>query len=181
MKSIAVLVGSERKGSINLTLAKALEKLAEGRLAFDYLELGGLPMFNQDLEADRPESVLTLKRKIEAADGVLIATPEYNRAPPPVLINAFAWASRPYGKSSWEGKPAAIVGAAHGAIGTAAAQAALRGISASHGMVLMTRPEVYLQMKPGLIDESFAVTDEGTEAFLNGFVDAFERFVTKLS
>ncbi len=181
MKSIAVLVGSLREGSINMALAKGLEKLAAGRLAFDYLDLGALPMFNQDLEGDRPQSVLTLKSKVEAADGVLLVTPEYNRTPPPVLINALAWGSRPYGQSSWDGKPAAIVGASPGAIGSAAAQTVLRGIVASHGMNLMTRPEVYLQMTPGLIEADGSISNADTGAFLGGWVDAFDQFVGRFA
>jgi chromate reductase len=181
MKSVAVLVGSLQRNSINLALAKGLEKLASERLAFDYLDLGALPMFNQDLEADRPESVLTLKRKVEAADGVLFVTPEYNRTPPPVLFNALAWASRPYGQSSWEGKPAAIVGASPGAIGAAAAQSVLRGVAASHGMTLMTRPEVYLQVTPGLIAEDRTISNDNTRAFLAGWVDAFDGFVGRFA
>lgn len=181
MKSIAVLVGSLREGSINRALARGLERLASERMAFSHVDLGALPMFNQDLEADRPESVLALKRTIDAADGVLFVTPEYNRTPPPVLINALAWASRPYGQSSWEGKPAAIVGASPGPIGSAAAQSVLRGVVASHGMNLMTRPEVYLQMKPGLIEADGSIGNGDTGAFLGGWVDAFDQFVGRFA
>ncbi|UUP16346.1 NADPH-dependent FMN reductase [Nitratireductor thuwali] len=177
MKKIAVLVGSNRKESVNLKFARALEKLAAGRLAFDYLDLSVLPMYNDDHMDPFPETARSMKSRIEAADGVLLVTPEYNRSVPPLLKNAIDWASRPYGKNSWVAKPAAIVGASPGVIGTAAAQIHLRSIMVGLGTVLMGRPEVYLHMKPGLIDDRNNITDPETEAFLRGFIDNLTDWV----
>ncbi|HEY4199835.1 MAG TPA: NAD(P)H-dependent oxidoreductase [Devosiaceae bacterium] len=179
MQNVAVLVGSLRRDSINLRFAKALEKLAESKLKFTYLDIGSLPHYNDDLWANPPESVLTLKRQIAAADGVLFVTPEYMRDIPGVLTNAIYWAARPYGKSAWNGKPGAIVGTSPGVIGTAAAQVHLRSLLSTINVTLMGEPQVYFQTKPGLIDDSFTVTDEGSRAFLQGWVDKFSAWIDR--
>jgi len=177
MKKIAVLNGSIAAVSVNRTLLQALEKLGAGRLAFDYVDIASLPHYDNDLWANPPAGVTKLKQQIEAADGVLIAMPEYNRSFPGVLKNALDWASRPYGQSSWADKPVATVGATPGATGTAAGQGHLRTILPVYGMLVMGQPEVYLNIKPSLIAEDFTITDESTRAFLGGFVDRFTRFV----
>lgn len=177
MKKIAVLVGSNRKESINLKFAKALEKLAGDRLRFEYADLVSLPMYNDDEVPNYPAAAQALKDLIEGADGVLLLTPEFNRSIPPLLKNAIDWASRPWGKNSWIGKPAAVVGASPGVIGAAAAQAHLRSIMVVLGTVLMGRPEVYLQVKPGLFDENFDITDPDTRTFLGDFIDNFVAWV----
>ena len=122
-RTVAVLVGSLRSQSINHTVAKALAKVAEGRLVFDFVEIGDLPLYNDDLWHDGrgPEPVERMRAQIAAADGVLLVTPEYNRTVPGVLVNALDWGSRPWGQSVWVNKPAGCCGAATGAIGTAAA------------------------------------------------------------
>ena len=107
MSKIAVIVGSLRRESINRKLAEALAKLAGPKAEFTFLKIDDLPLFNQDLEANPPAAVTRVKGQIEAADGVLIVTPEYNRSIPGVLKNAIDWASRPYGKNSFSGKPTA--------------------------------------------------------------------------
>src|SRR5689334_17783709 len=167
MYKVAVLVGSIRPNSTNLQFARALEKLALGRLQFDFIDLGALPFYDETLWNDPPPAVVDLKERITAADGILFVTPEYNRSIPGVLKNAIDWPSRPFGKSVWEGKPAAIVGATAGATGTAQAQAQLRSILVILGMAVMGRPEVYQTLKPGMIDENHLVTDERTRAFLS--------------
>lgn len=178
MTKIAVVVGSLRKESFNLKLARALEKLSAGKLEFSFVKIGDLPLFNQDLESNVPAPVITLKQEIESADGVLFVTPEYNRSIPGVLKNAIDWASRPYGKSSWAGKPAAICGTSPGAVGAAVAQNHLRSICAGFlDMKLMGQPEVYFSFKEGIIDETSNVTDEKTKVFLQGFVDKFAVWV----
>ncbi|MBJ3776641.1 NADPH-dependent FMN reductase [Acuticoccus mangrovi] len=181
MKTIAVLVGSLRSGSFNLKLAKALEKLAEGRLKFVYPDLGSVPHYNDDLWSDLPASVTALKSAIDESDAVLFVTPEYNRTYSPLLANAIAWASRPYGKSSFMHKPGAVVGTSPGAIGTAAGQVDLRGLLPVLGVIPMGQPEVYLQMKPDLIDDASNVTVPDTEAFLKRWVDAFVAFVDRVA
>ncbi|WP_048648366.1 NADPH-dependent FMN reductase [Nitratireductor soli] len=177
MKKIVVLVGSNRKESVNLKFARALEKLAAGRLEFDYADLAALPMYNDDELANPPAAVGALKAKVADADGVLFVTPEYNRSIPALLKNAVDWVSRPYGDNDWAGKPAAIVGSSPGVIGTATAQMHLRTIMISLGATLMGQPEVFLQFKEGLFDGNDAVADADTEKFLAGFIDRFTGWV----
>jgi chromate reductase, NAD(P)H dehydrogenase (quinone) len=177
MKNVAVIVGSLRRESINLRLAKALAALAAGQLDCRIVDLADVPLYNDDLWADPPPGVLRLKQQVEAADAVLFVTPEYNRSLPAVTKNAIDWGTRPAGKNSWAGKPAAIVGTSPGAIGTAVAQAHLRGVLVGCGLALMGQPEVSLQTKPGLIADDFSVTDEKTRAYLAGFIAKFAAHI----
>lgn len=177
MKTVAVLLGSLSENSINKTLAKAIEKLVEGRLRFDYLDIAALPFYNNDLWDNPPAAVTGLKHRVEAADAVLIVMPEFNRSFPGIIKNALDWGSRPYGHSSWSGKPLAVTGASPGGIGTAAGQSQLRSVLPVLGFVVMGQPEVYFQFQPGLIDEHFEVTDDQSRAFLAGFVDSFVSWI----
>lgn len=178
MPKIAVVIGSLRQDSYNKKLARALEKLAGDKMEFSYIDIGTLPLFNQDLEANVPASVTTMKQQIEAADGVLFVTPEYNRSIPGVLKNAIDWASRPYGKSSWAGKPAAICGTSPGAMGTAVAQNHLRAITSGFlDMPTMGQPEMYLQFKDELFDADYNVTNDGTKKFFESFLNKFAGWV----
>lgn len=179
-KTVAVLVGSIRKDSLNLKLAHILEKLGEDRLRFDYVTLDDLPYYDDDLWTDPPASVLRLKQQIEAADAVLVLTPEYNRSYPGLLKNAFDWGSRPYGQGCWKGKPAAVTGTSPGAIGAAVAQARLRSDMLNLSMVVMHAPEAYIQWKPEVYGDG-TVNDEGSEKFLQGFVDSFADFIARLN
>ena len=181
MSKIAVIVGSLRRDPINRKLADALAKLAGSRAQFTFLRIDDLPLFNQDQESNPPAAVTRLKGEVEAADGVLIVTPEYNRSIPGVLKNAIDWASRPYGKNSFNGKPTAAIGASGGAIGTAAAQQHLRSILAYLNVTLMGQPEGYISFKPGLIDDQHNVTDESVRKFLQTYVDAFATWVERHS
>jgi chromate reductase len=181
MYKVAVLVGSIRPNSSNLQFARALEKLAIGRLQFEFIDLGKLPFYDETLWDNPPASVLDLKQRIDAADAVLFVTPEYNRSIPGVLKNAIDWPSRPFGKSVWEGKPAAIVGATSGQSGTAAAQAHLRSILVVLGLALMGRPEVYQILKPGMIDDNHLITDERTREFLNRWLDAYVAWIGRFA
>lgn len=178
MTKIAVVVGSLRKDSFNKKLGLALGKLAEGKMDFIYPDIGTLPLFNQDLEADVPAAVTAFKKDIESADGVLFITPEYNRSIPGPLKNAIDWASRPYGKSSWAGKPSAVIGASPGAIGTAVGQAHLKGIVGGYlDMPMLGQPEVYLAYKPEVFASDNSITDDSTRKFLQGFADRFGAWV----
>jgi len=179
MSKIAVIVGSLRRESINRKLAEALAKLAGPKLEFVFIKIDDLPLFNQDLEASPPAAVTRIKGQIDGADGVLIVTPEYNRSIPGVLKNALDWASRPYGKNSFSGKPTAGIGASGGAIGTAAAQQHLRSILAYLNVVLMGQPEAYIQFKQGLVDDQHNVTDESVRKFLQTYVDALAAWVER--
>jgi chromate reductase, NAD(P)H dehydrogenase (quinone) len=176
MARVSVLVGSLRKGSLNAKLAQALGGLAGDRLEFDYPSLD-LPLYNDDLWETPPDGVLTLKESIKAADAVLFVTPEYNRSFTPAIKNAIDWGSRPRADACWPGKPAGIVGASPGKIGTAVAQAQLRSILGHVGMILMGQPEVYLQVPKGLFDDDGTITDASTATFLSTYLERFAAFI----
>lgn len=177
MHNVVVLVASLSANSVNRKFAQTLEKLAQGKLKFDYVDLASLPHYNNDLWANPPAAITDLKAKVEAADGALFVMPEFNRSFPGILKDALDWASRPYGQSSWSDLPAAIVGTTPGATGTAAGQGHLRGILPVYGLLVMGQPEVYLNMRPGLITDDLEITDETTLAFLDGWVKKFTAFI----
>ena len=180
LPKIAVIVGSNRRESINRKLAQALVKLAGSKFEAKFVRIDDLPMFNQDLEANLPAEVVRYKADIAGADGVLIVTPEHDRSIPAVLKNAIDWGARPYGKSVWSNKPAFITGTSQGAVGTALAQQHLRSVMTGLG-VLLLGGEAYITFKPGLIDEQGNIGDESTKAFLQGLVDRFSTFVVRLT
>lgn len=177
MKDVAVLVGSLRRESINRKFAQAVGRLAADRLRFELCEIGDLPLYNEDLWENPPAPVLRMKRQVEAADGVLFVTPEYNRYFSPAIKNAVDWGTRPWGQNSWEAKPAAIIGASPGGLGTGAAQNSLKALLTVCDMVLMGQPEVYFTWKPELFDAAGDVADENTKAFLNRWIDRFKLWV----
>lgn len=181
MFRVAVFVGSIRPTSSNLKFAKALEKLAAGRLEFDYVDLASLPHYDDALWNDPPAEVIRLKREITEADAVLFVTPEYNRSIPGLLKNAIDWPSRPFGESVWTDKPGAIAGATSGVSGTAAAQGHLRSILPVVGVALMGRPEIYFQSRPGAIDDDGNFTDERMRTNLNIWVDRFSEWIGRFA
>jgi chromate reductase, NAD(P)H dehydrogenase (quinone) len=181
MYKVAVIVGSLRKDSINRKFAQALAKLAAPKLQLSLAGIDDLPVYNQDFDASMPEGALRLKAELEAADAVLLVTPEHNRSLSTALKNAIDWASRPYGKSSWAGRPVAIVGASAGTIGTAVAQQHLRAILGHLDAAVLGQPEVFFTFKPGLIDDEGNVTDEATRQFLRGFLDRFRAWIGLIS
>lgn len=174
---IVVLVGSARTGSINRTLALALERLAEGRMRFDYPPIATLPLYNGDLETDPPEVLWDIKARIEAADGVLFVTPEHNRSIPALIKNAIDWASRPNRRNSWKGKRAAVCGASPGARGADMAQMHLRQIVVPLGVEMMPQPEAYTPWREGLIDPDGHFADEADAKRHQRFLDAFADWV----
>ena len=149
---LAVVVGSNRRDSINRKLALALAKLGADKFDANFVRIDHLPMFNQDLEGSLPPEVVRYKNELAQADGILIVTPEHDRSIPAVLKNAVDWGARPYGQNSWAGKPAFITGTSPGAIGSAIAQQHLRSVMVSLGVILMGG-EAYVTFKPNLIDE----------------------------
>ena len=179
MHKVAVLVGSLRRDSHNRKLARALEALGSDQFTFVYPDLD-LPLYNDDLWSEPPAGVLRMKEEIVSADAVLFVTPEYNRSIPAVIKNAIDWASRPYGKNSWAGKAAAIVGTTPGAIGTAAAQAHLRSIIVTQDVYLMGQPEVYFTYRPGIFADDGSVAEESAGAFLKTFLDRFDKWITAM-
>lgn len=179
MKTVAVLVGSLRRDSINRKFAESLGKLAAGRLAFRFVEIGDLPLYNEDLWTDPPQSVLRMKREIEAADAVLFVTPEYNRYFSPAIKNAIDWGTRPWGQNSWASKPAAVIGTTPGATGGSAGQNSLKALLSVVDTTLMGQPEVYFTYKPELFDQSNNIADEQTKAFLNAWIDRFAAWIAR--
>lgn len=181
MYKVGVIVGSLSAASINKKLAKALMKLGEGKFAFTVLRIDDLPLYNYDLDADYPESALRLKREILASDALLFVTPEYLRTIPAALKNAIEWGSRPWGQNSFAEKPAAICGTSGGGIATATAQQHLRNILAHDGLHVLGQPEIFVQMREGLIDDQGTITDASTQKFLTGFLDTFEAWIGRFA
>jgi chromate reductase len=169
---VAVIVGSNRRDSINRKLAQALAKLGSAKADFSFAQIDDLPIYNQDHESDLPKPVVRFKAELAGADAILFVTPEHSRSIPAVLKNAIDWGARPWGQNSWTGKVAAVTGASPGAISTALAQQHLRQILGAQG-VLLAGGEAYIQYKDGLIDGDNNVTDESTRGFLQGFIDQF--------
>jgi chromate reductase, NAD(P)H dehydrogenase (quinone) len=179
LPQIAVIVGSNRRESINRKLAQVLIKLGAGKFDAKIVRIDDLPIYNQDNEGNLPAEVTRFKNEIAKSDGVIIVTPEHNRSMPTVLKNAIDWGARPFGTSVWPGKPGFITGTSPGAIGTALVQANLRTVMLGLGMTLLGG-ESYVTFKPNLVDDQGNVTDETTQKFLQGFVDRFATLVTKL-
>lgn len=173
---IAVLVGSLRKDSFNRKLATGVAKLAPPEFSFTQLQIADLPPYNQDQDADPPAPAKRLKEQIRAAHGVLFVSPEYNRSVPGLLKNAIDHASRPYGDSAFAGKPAGVLGASPGAIGTAVAQQHLRSILAYLDMPTLGQPEAFVQVKEGLFGEAGDIGG-GSREFLQGWMDRYVAWV----
>ena len=144
------------------------------------MQIDDLPLYNQDNENPLPNSVARFKAEVEAADGILVVTPEHSRSVPAVLKNAIDWGARPWGKNSWAGKPAAITGTSPGAIGTAVAQQHLRQMLGVLGATVMGG-EAYVTFKPDLVDDDGNIADDSTRAFLQAFVDQFADLLNRLS
>lgn len=175
---IAVVVGSLRHASFNRQLAHAIEKLAPADFLFNQVNIGNLPLYNQDDDANQADSVKQLKTDIAAAQGLLFVTPEYNRSIPGVLKNAIDHASRPYGQSAWAGKPAGVLGVSVGVIGTSLAQQHLRNVLAYLDVPTMGQPEAFLQATEGLVDQAGNI-GAGSREFLQNWMDHYVAWIKK--
>jgi chromate reductase, NAD(P)H dehydrogenase (quinone) len=175
---IAVIVGSLRRDSFNRKLATAMARLAPADFSFKQVEIGDLPLYNQDDDANPAASVKRLKAEILAAQGLLFVTAEYNRSIPGVLKNAIDHASRPYGQSAWAGKPAGVLGVSVGATGTCMAQQHLRNILAYLDVQTLGQPEAFIHAKDGLFEEAGNI-GEGSKKFLQGWMDRYVVWVKK--
>ena len=175
---IAVIVGSLRRDSFNRQLADAIAKLAPPEFSFTQVNIGDLPLYNQDSDANPPPSVIRFKGEIAAAKGLLFVTPEYNRSLPGVLKNAIDQGSRPYGQSVWAGKPAGVLGVSVGAIGTAMAQQHLRNILAYLDVPTLGQPEAFIQAKDGLFDASGEI-GAGSRKFLQDWIDRYVAWIKR--
>jgi len=175
---IAVIVGSLRRESFNRKLADAIVKLAPPEFSFKQVQIGDLPLYNQDDDANQAASVKRLKAEIGAARGLLFVTAEYNRSMPGVLKNAIDHASRPYGQSAWAGKPAGVLGVSVGAIGTAMAQQHLRNVLAYLDVPTLDQPEAFVQAKDGLFDAAGNIGAD-SKKFLQSWMDHYVAWVKK--
>jgi chromate reductase len=175
---IAVVAGSLRKDSFNRKMANAIEKLAPSDFSFKQLQIGDLPLYNQDDDASPAESVKRLKGEIVAAQGLLFVTAEYNRSIPGVLKNAIDHASRPYGQSAWAGKPAGVMGVSVGATGTSMAQQHLRNVLAYLDVPTLGQPEVFIRAKDELFDEAGNIGAD-SKKFLQNWMDQYVAWVKK--
>jgi len=176
-RRVAVLVGSLRKDSLNRKLALALQALAPAPLKLEIVEIGQLPLYNQDDDANPPPASAVFKQQIQQADALLFITPEYNRSVPGVLKNAIDIASRPYGHSAWNGKPGAVISVSPGAIGGFGANHHLRQSLVFLNVPVMQQPEAYVGGAGDLFDASGAIAKPDSKAFLEKFMQAFAAWV----
>ena len=179
IRDVAVLVGSLRRESINRKLAHALAEVAPAGLKLTVIDIGQLPIYNQDSEEHPAAEWTTFRERIMAADAVLFVTPEYNRSVPAVLKNALDVGSRPHGKSVWNGKPGAIVSASPGAAGGFGANHHLRQSLVSLNVPAMAQPEAYIGGADKLFDASGKINNEGTRKFLEGFMTSYAMWIAK--
>ncbi|WP_048646738.1 NADPH-dependent FMN reductase [Nitratireductor soli] len=175
--NVAVLVGSLSARSINQRLSLALQAAGSEFLCFAPVDISYLPLYNRDLDGDLPPAVKRLKKQVEAADGLLLVTPEYNRSVPSVLKNALDWGSRPYGASAWRGKVAAVAGASTGALGTAVAQTHLRTILTHLDILTLPQPELYVKVTDALLSETGDVLSPDFERLLVDFMQRFAAMI----
>ena len=175
---IAVIVGSLRKDSFNRKLASAIVKLAPSEFSFKQVKIDDLPLYNQDDDANQAESVKRLKNEIKGAQGILFVTPEYNRSLPGVLKNAIDHASRPYGQNAFAGKPAGILGASVGTVGTALAQQHLRNVLAYLDVPTLGQPEAFIFVRDGLFDAAGNIGSDSKQ-FLQNWMDQYVAWVKK--
>src|SRR3569623_925083 len=177
---LGVIVGSTRRDSNNRMLAEALVKLGSAGVDANFIQIFDLPMDNQDNVQPVPSAVARFKGEVEGSDALLFVTPEHSRSIPAVLKNAIDWGARPWGKTSWPGKPAAVIGTSGGVISTAVAQQHLKAVLNTQGLHVIGG-EAYVQFKPEMIDGDSNMPDETVRGFLKGFVDRFIGFAGKLA
>jgi chromate reductase len=180
-KDVAVIVGSLRKASYNRMVANALIELAPAALKLEIVEIGQLPLYNQDYDADSPPEYAPFRERIARADAVLFVTPEHNRSMPAAMKNALDVASRPWGKNVWAGKPAGVLAASIAATGGFGANHHLRQSLSYLDMPTLQQPEVYIGKVQDLVDEaSGKVTAASTREFLGKFMGAYAGWVGRL-
>ncbi|MCI0431586.1 MAG: NAD(P)H-dependent oxidoreductase [Rhodospirillales bacterium] len=177
VRKVAVFVGSLRKESLNRKIANALIELAPSGLKLAIIEIGQLPLYNQDQDANPPPEWSAFRERVRAADAVLFVTPEYNRSMPGPLKNALDVGSRPYGQSAWNGKPGAVVSASPGAIGGFGANHHLRQSLVFLNVPAMQQPEAYIGSADKLFDRDGKLNNEGTRKFLRDFLQAFAAWI----
>jgi chromate reductase len=177
--NIVVIAGSLRKDSFSLKIAKALTKLAPASLKLEVVTLEGISFFNQDLEGAPPADWLAFREKLQKSDGVIFVTPEYNRAIPGVLKNAIDVASRPYGKSSFNGKPVGIISNSPGPLGGVSAAKTLQNILPGIAGPILQQPEIYLNAVGDAFDAEGNLVKESLKPVLQAYIDAYAAHVAK--
>jgi chromate reductase len=180
-RTVAVIVGSLRKASWNRKLAQALIALSPSSLALEIVEIGALPLYDQDFDDEKrpPAAWTAFRERIKAFDAVLFVTPEYNRSVPAPLKNAIDVGSRPYGQSVWDRKPGAVVSSSPGAVGGFGANHHLRQSLVFLNVPCLQMPEVYIGGIQKKFDDAGALSDEGTRKFLQDFVNAYAAWVER--
>src|SRR5258707_220977 len=177
--TIVTIAGSLRKESFTLKIAKALAKLAPASLTLDVITPQGISFFNQDLEATPPADWLAFREKLQKSNGILFVTPEYNRSIPGALKNAIDVGSRPYGKSSFNGKPVGIVSNSPGPLGGVSAAKHLQNILPGISGPILGQPEIYLNAVGDAFDADGELTKEALQKVLQQYIDAFAAFIEK--
>lgn len=181
VRDVAVFVGSLRRESLNRKVANALIELAPSGLKLSIVEIGQLPLYNQDQDAGPPAAWTSFRERIKAADAVLFVTPEYNRSVPGALKNALDVGSRPYGQNAWNGKPGAVVSASPGAMGGFGANHHLRQSLVFLNVPAMPQPEAYLGGAASLFDADGKIVKEGTREFLQRFMEGFSAWIAAVA
>tara|TARA_B110001454_G_scaffold176725_1_gene168947 strand:+ start:616 stop:1176 length:561 start_codon:yes stop_codon:yes gene_type:complete len=180
--NISVIVGSLRKDSVNRKAALALARMAPSHVKLHIVEIGDLPLYDEDVEAaGTPASWTRFRDELRASDAVLFVTPEYNRSVPGALKNAIDVGSRPYGNSAWAGKPAAIMSLSPGALGAFGANHHLRQSLVFLDMPILQQPEAYVGQAYSLFDEAGNIVNEGTGKFFESFLNAFIGWIDRTS
>jgi chromate reductase len=177
VRSVAVLVGSLRKESLTRLVAKAVVALAPASLRFEIVEIGQLPLYNQDLESAPPVEWVAFRDKIRVADAVLFATPEYNRSVPGALKNAIDVGSRPREANVFNGKPGAVISVSPGLISGFGANHHLRQMLVFLNVPAMAQPEAYVGGANKLFDAGGNLTNDSTRDFLKNFAESFARWI----
>lgn len=177
--TVAIVVGSLRKDSLNRKLANALIKMAPPSLSMSIVEIADLPHFNQDWEENPPQNVIAFRQQIKAANAVLLLTPEYNRSVPGVLKNAIDVASRPYGQGAWIGKPGAVISVSPGPLAGFGANHHLRQVMTAVGIKTMAQPEAYVGNATAQFDADGTLTDASTIKFMDKFLNAFAHWIER--
>jgi chromate reductase len=174
---VAVIVGSLRKESFNRKMARALVELAPESLHLEIVEIGELPLYNEDDDGNPPAAFTAFRQRVESADAVLFVTPEYNRSVPGVLKNALDAGSRPYGQSVWDGKPGAVVSVSPGSLGGFGANHHLRQSLVFLNVPTMQQPEAYIGGAADLFDAEGNLTNDRTRRFMRKFMAAFVAWI----
>lgn len=178
MKHILAISGGLRKHSTNTGLLRAAAELTPAHdMEITIIDISALPMYNQDMEAQYPAEITTLKDRIRKTDGIIIATPEFNRGMPGALKNMFDWTSRPYGDNAWTKKHVAVVGVSSGNIGTALAQYNVKQVLLYLDALVMGQPEFYVGASGEKFDATGNLTDEKTKEHLKKLLDKFGKLI----